>query len=78
MNVEKLRYFLRPEKEDGVMMSDTILKKLEVTREKMIQSGLEKGFLNDETIRLSEKLDQLLNLYQFHTTNETKDYDQID
>nr|WP_026021981.1 aspartyl-phosphate phosphatase Spo0E family protein [Kurthia massiliensis] len=59
-------------------MSDTILKKLEVTREKMIQSGLEKGFLNDETIRLSEKLDQLLNLYQFHTTNETKDYDQID
>lgn len=78
MNVKKLRYFLRLEKEDGVMMSDTILRKLEVTREKMIQSGLEKGFLNDETIRLSEKLDQLLNLYQFHATNETKDYDQID
>ena len=46
------------------MMSDTLLRKLEITREKMIQSGLEKGFLNDETIRLSEKLDQLLNLYQ--------------
>lgn len=60
------------------MMSDTILKKLEVTREKMIQSGLEKGFLNDETIRLSEKLDQLLNLYQFHSAKETNDCDHLD
>ncbi|MBM7698487.1 aspartyl-phosphate phosphatase Spo0E family protein [Kurthia huakuii] len=60
------------------MMSDAILKKLELTREKMIQSGLEKGFLNDETIRLSEKLDQLLNLYQFHTANDVKEYDNID
>lgn len=60
------------------MMSDTLLRKLEITREKMIQSGLEKGFLNDETIRLSEKLDQLLNLYQFHTTNDVKDYDKLD
>lgn len=60
------------------MMSDTLLKKLEITREKMIQSGLEKGFLNDETIRLSEKLDQLLNLYQFHTTNDVNDYDKLD
>ena len=60
------------------MMSDTLLRKLEITREKMIQSGLEKGFLNDETIRLSEKLDQLLNLYQFHTTNGVNDYDKLD
>ncbi|MFD2868764.1 MULTISPECIES: aspartyl-phosphate phosphatase Spo0E family protein [Kurthia] len=60
------------------MMSDTLLRKLEITREKMIQSGLEKGFLNDETIRLSEKLDQLLNLYQFHTTNDVNDYDKLD
>lgn len=60
------------------MISDAILKKLELTREKMIQSGLEKGFLNDETIRLSEKLDQLLNLYQFHTANDVKEYDNID
>ncbi|HIX43149.1 hypothetical protein QI30_11230 [Kurthia sp. 3B1D] len=59
-------------------MSDTLLRKLEITREKMIQSGLEKGFLNDETIRLSEKLDQLLNLYQFHTTNDVNDYDKLD
>ena len=60
------------------MMSDTLLRKLEITREKMIQSGLEKGFLNDETIRLSEKLDQLLNLYQFHTTHDVNDYDKLD
>ncbi|GEK32730.1 aspartyl-phosphate phosphatase Spo0E family protein [Kurthia sibirica] len=45
-------------------MSKEVLKKLEQTREKMIQCGLEKGFLNDETIRLSRKLDSLLNLYQ--------------
>ncbi|GEK31410.1 hypothetical protein KZO01_17190 [Kurthia zopfii] len=45
-------------------MSELVLKKLEQTREKMIQCGLEKGFLNDETIRLSRKLDDLLNLYQ--------------
>jgi len=45
-------------------MSELVLQKLEQTREKMIQCGLEKGFLNDETIRLSRKLDDLLNLYQ--------------
>lgn len=45
-------------------MSELVLQKLEKTREKMIQCGLEKGFLNDETIRLSRKLDDLLNLYQ--------------
>lgn len=55
------------------MVSDVILKKLEQTREKMIQSGLENGFLNDETIRLSRKLDQLLNLYQLENVNT--DYD---
>lgn len=54
------------------MMSDALLKKLESTREKMIQSGLEKGFLNDETIQLSKKLDDLLNLYQFHVEKEER------
>lgn len=55
------------------MMSEVVLKKLEQTREKMIQCGLEKGFLNDETIRLSKKLDQLLNLYQLE--NVSIDYE---
>ncbi|MBQ0139562.1 MAG: aspartyl-phosphate phosphatase Spo0E family protein [Kurthia sp.] len=50
-------------------MSEVVLKKLEQTREKMIQCGLENGFLNDETIRLSRKLDQLLNLYQLESVS---------
>lgn len=54
-------------------MSEVVLKKLEQTREKMIQCGLEKGFLNDETIRLSRKLDYLLNLYQLE--NIGSDYE---
>lgn len=54
-------------------MSEVILKKLEHTREKMIQCGLEKGFLNDETILLSRKLDHLLNLYQLEDLST--DYD---
>lgn len=56
-----------------VIMSEVVLKKLEQTREKMIQCGLEKGFLNDETIRLSRKLDYLLNLYQLE--NIGSDYE---
>lgn len=46
-------------------MPETILKQLESTREKMIQSALENGFGDANTIRLSKKLDRLLNLYQF-------------
>ncbi|AMW98256.1 aspartyl-phosphate phosphatase Spo0E family protein [Rummeliibacillus stabekisii] len=54
-------------------MSESILKKLENTREKMIQSGIEKGFSNIETIRLSKKLDHLLNTYQQEQEHE-QDY----
>lgn len=45
-------------------MSETRLKKIEDTREKMILSALEKGVLNQNTIKLSEELDQLLNDFQ--------------
>jgi len=55
-------------------MSESILKKLEKTREKMIRSGIEKGFSNVETIRLSKKLDQLLNTYQLQNSNEINEY----
>ncbi|WP_102692840.1 aspartyl-phosphate phosphatase Spo0E family protein [Rummeliibacillus pycnus] len=55
-------------------MSESILKKLEKTREKMIRSGIEKGFSNVETIRLSKKLDQLLNTYQLQNSNEMNEY----
>ncbi|MCM3358981.1 MULTISPECIES: aspartyl-phosphate phosphatase Spo0E family protein [unclassified Psychrobacillus] len=46
-------------------MMESILKRLEYTREKMIQSAIENGVTNRETIRLSEELDHLLN--EFHS-----------
>ncbi|WP_391208226.1 aspartyl-phosphate phosphatase Spo0E family protein [Psychrobacillus sp. L4] len=46
-------------------MLESILKRVEYTREKMIQSATEKGVSNLETIRLSEELDQLLNEFQY-------------
>jgi len=55
-------------------MSESILKKLEITREKMIRSGIENGFSNVETIRLSKKLDQLLNDYQMQNNHNFNDY----
>lgn len=51
-------------------MSETSLKRLEATREKMIRSALEKGILNNDTIKLSEELDQLLNDFQFVDMDE--------
>ncbi|MBD7942912.1 MULTISPECIES: aspartyl-phosphate phosphatase Spo0E family protein [Psychrobacillus] len=46
-------------------MMESILNRLETTREKMIQSAIENGVTNRETIRLSEELDHLLN--EFHS-----------
>ena len=46
-------------------MMESILNRLEYTREKMIQSAIENGVTNGETIRLSEELDHLLN--EFHS-----------
>lgn len=46
-------------------MVESILKRLELTREKMIQSAQENGVLHTETIRLSEELDYLLNEFQY-------------
>ncbi|WP_419958172.1 aspartyl-phosphate phosphatase Spo0E family protein [Psychrobacillus psychrotolerans] len=46
-------------------MSETRSNQLEVTREKMIKCAIEKGVLNNETIKLSEELDQLLNDFQY-------------
>lgn len=52
------------------------LKQLERTRERMIQSGLKKGLLNAETIRLSKELDHLMNIYA-KETQYIKTSDQI-
>lgn len=53
-------------------MSETSLKRLEATREKMVRSALEKGVLNQDTIKLSEELDQLLNDFQFINMDKEK------
>ncbi|RUL51850.1 MULTISPECIES: aspartyl-phosphate phosphatase Spo0E family protein [Lysinibacillus] len=42
-------------------MGRNLLKKLEETRQLMIESGMENGLQNPKTIRLSKKLDRLMN-----------------
>lgn len=49
-------------------MINDISQKLEQVREKMIQSGMTHGFLHDQTIRLSEQVDMLMNLYYAQTS----------
>lgn len=44
-------------------MEKNLLKKLEQTRQLMIESGIENGLQNPKTIRLSKRLDQLMNQY---------------
>ena len=51
-------------------MRESILKQIEHTREKMIQSALDHGFKDVNTIRLSKRLDRLLNLYQFKNLHQ--------
>lgn len=46
-------------------MLESLLRRVESTREKMIQSALENGVLDQKTIRLSTELDALLNEFQF-------------
>lgn len=57
-------------------MTESILEELEQTREKMIKSALENGFGNVNTIRLSEKLDQLLNAYHRENYPENPTYNK--
>lgn len=42
---------------------NNVLTKLEQMRAQMIQCGITYGFMHEETIRLSEEVDRLLNLY---------------
>ncbi|MFC4409398.1 aspartyl-phosphate phosphatase Spo0E family protein [Chungangia koreensis] len=48
-------------------MKGTLLKDIEDTRAEMIETALEKGISNAETIRLSKQLDHLLNMYNLST-----------
>ena len=40
-----------------------LLQKVEHTRKLMVKSGIQNGLLDNKTIKLSERLDELLNLY---------------
>ena len=42
--------------------NETLHKDIEKLRKKMIEIGLSKGFTSEETIKLSKKLDNLINL----------------
>lgn len=44
-------------------MDKDILKKLEITRQLMIDSGIKHGFLNQKTIQLSKQVDHLINVF---------------
>ncbi|SOB91882.1 stage 0 sporulation regulatory protein [Ureibacillus xyleni] len=44
-------------------MDKNLLKKLEQTRQLMIESGMENGLQNPKTIRLSKQLDRIMNQY---------------
>nr|WP_051030903.1 aspartyl-phosphate phosphatase Spo0E family protein [Robertmurraya massiliosenegalensis] len=54
-------------------MLDEIQKK----REKMIETAKRKGFTNDDTIRHSQELDQLIYEYQCQTSNVQKKEEEL-
>ncbi|MEG0260987.1 MAG: aspartyl-phosphate phosphatase Spo0E family protein [Lysinibacillus sp.] len=58
------------------MVVDLLLIQMEQTREMMIRSGVENGLQNDETIKLSRKLDKLMNLYYEKKLFENKNSGQ--
>ena len=45
-------------------MDDTLLNELELKRQLMIKSGLEKGLQSHETLHLSEQVDRLINAFE--------------
>ena len=50
------------------IVTESLLKQVELTREAMIESAIQNGFGNAKTIQLSKRLDQLLNIYQLPKT----------
>lgn len=43
-------------------MNDTLQEHIEELREEMISVGMEHGFTSEETLKISRKLDDLINL----------------
>ncbi|MBM7661314.1 hypothetical protein JOC85_002086 [Bacillus mesophilus] len=52
------------------MRREQLAEAIQVKRDEMIQIGLSKGLRNEETVRCSQELDRLLNMYVLSTTNE--------
>ncbi|MFC7685601.1 aspartyl-phosphate phosphatase Spo0E family protein [Ureibacillus sp. GCM10028918] len=53
-------------------MAKDLLKELEKKRQLMIQSGIEYGLQNPETIRISKELDHLINEFEVKYANENE------
>ena len=45
-------------------MQDALLDELELKRQMMIKSGIEKGLQSHETLYLSEQVDRLINAFE--------------
>ncbi len=58
---------------DCSMILDEIQKKREI----MIETAKRKGFTNDDTVRYSQELDQLIYEYQCHSKRPRKKQDEI-
>lgn len=44
---------------------------METTRQEMIQSAIQNGLTNSETIRLSKRMDAIMNIYRKSRKSET-------
>jgi stage 0 sporulation regulatory protein len=56
---------------------DVILDEIQEKRRKMIETANKKGYTNDDTIRYSQELDQLIYKYQCHTKKTDTKSDDI-
>ena len=46
-----------------MMTNENLIKQIELLRNMMISTGMSKGFTSSETITISEKLDNLINIH---------------
>jgi stage 0 sporulation regulatory protein len=50
--------------------ADNVLKKIEILRKRMMIIAFDKGFASDESVKVSQELDRLLNLYDMTKANK--------
>jgi stage 0 sporulation regulatory protein len=56
---------------------DCIFKEINIKREKMIECANEKGFTNEDTIKFSQELDELIYRYQTNNHRPVKKREEI-